>query len=312
MSKGLLFFCCSCCVLLLTAINLSIGPIINGKIDNNGISVGDGTSTWGYSWGTLNCAILSDAYDVYKKGTTNDETKKYSYEFQINECKRKKAMHDMEYTSFIFDIVIGFVCGLLGLLHLFDLKKDFVVNTGLIGLVCGAVGFVLTFVYVIFNGIVYTNYYDDGQIYKRDGDGAFAELKGDKYECFYFDENENYHALIAKYSDLNKKQYNYNKDLDDSYEKDEVSGCTYPDPSDCSSGDGFIPGISGKINNSKDPTKECKYLYIPSGSLYNNGITNKDKGDRFLTTLILGLFVCLANIGLALFGFLLFRTPGDF
>ena len=313
MSKGLLFFCCSCCVLLLTAINLSIGPIINGKLSNRTISVGGtGTvpaSTRGNSWGTLNCAILSDAYDEYKKGTTNDETKKYSYEFQINECKRKKAMHDMEYTSFIFDIVIGFVCGLLGLLHLFDLKKDFVVNTGLIGLVCGAVGFVLTFVYVIFNGIVYTNYYDDSTILKRDGDGAFAELKGDKYECFYFDENGNTHALIAKYSDLNKKQYNYNKDLDDSYEKDEVSGCTYVDPRLCSSGDGFI---TGKKNNILDSTKECKYLYIPSGSLYNGGITNKDKGDRFLTTLILGLFVCLANIGLALFGFLLFRTPGDF
>ena len=311
MSKGLLFFCCSCCVLLLTAINLSIGPIINGKLSYSSISVNgvNGVvSTSTNSWGTLNCAILSDTYDEYKKGTTDDETKKYSYEFQINECKRKKAMHDMEYTSFIFDIVIGFVCGLLGLLHLFDLKKDFVVNTGLIGLVCGAVGFVLTFVYVIFNGIVYTNYYDNARIYKRDGDGAFAELKGDKYECFYFDENGNTHALIAKYSDLNKKQYNYNKDLDDSYEKDEVKGCTHS-PSSCDRNDGFI---SGKINNIIDPTKECKYLYIPKSSLNNDGITNKDKGDRFLTTLILGLFVCLANIGLALFGFLLFRTPGDF
>ena len=42
------------------------------------------------------------------------------------------------------------------------------------------------------------------------------------------------------------------------------------------------------------------------------GIENKDLSDRFLTTLILNLIVCLANIGLALFGFLLFRTPGDF
>ena len=311
MSKGLLFFCCSCCVLLLTAINLSIGPIINGKLSNRTISVGGtGTvqaSTRGNSWGTLNCAILSDAYDEYKKGTTDDETKKYSYEFQINECKRKKAMHDMEYTSFIFDIVIGFVCGLLGLLHLFDLKKDFVVNTGLIGLVCGAVGFVLTFVYVIFNGIVYTNYYDS-TIYKRDGDGAFAELKGDKYECFYFDENGNDHALYAKYSDLNKKQYNYNKDLEESYEKDEVGGCI-GSPSSCSSNDGFI---SPKQYINGDTTKgECKYLYLDEDYL-SDAISNKDKGDRFLTTLILGLFVCLANIGLALFGFLLFRTPGDF
>ena len=68
-------------------------------------------------------------------------------------------MHDMEYTSFIFDIVIGFVCGLIGLLQLFDHKKEFISNTGLIGLICGVVGFVLTFVYVIFNGLVYTTVY---------------------------------------------------------------------------------------------------------------------------------------------------------
>ena len=42
------------------------------------------------------------------------------------------------------------------------------------------------------------------------------------------------------------------------------------------------------------------------------GIENKDLSDRFLTALILSLIVGLANIGLALFGFLLFRTPGDF
>ena len=41
-------------------------------------------------------------------------------------------------------------------------------------------------------------------------------------------------------------------------------------------------------------------------------VDNKDVSDRFLTALILSLFVCLANIGLALFGFLLFRSPGDF
>lgn len=309
MSKGLLFFCCSCCILLLTVINLSIGPIINRKLSNRTISVDGSHSTSSSSWGTLNCAILSDGYDEYKKGTVDDATKKYSYEFQINECKRKKAMHDMEYTSFIFDIVIGFVCGLLGLLHLFDLKKDFVSTTGLIGLGCGVVGFVLTFVYVIFNGIVYTNYYDSTSIYKRDGDGAFAELKGEKYECFYFDENGNSHSIIAKYSDLGKKQYNYNKDLEDSYEKEEVGTCT-ESPTLCDRNDGFI-NIKKYISNDRNKG-ECKYLYLTSGYITSQGVSNKDKSDRFLTTLILGLFVCLANIGLALFGFLLFRTPGDF
>lgn len=50
MSKGLLFFCCSCCILVLTIINLSIGPIISGKIMN--IDEED--------WGTLNCGYLKE------------------------------------------------------------------------------------------------------------------------------------------------------------------------------------------------------------------------------------------------------------
>ena len=70
----------------------------------------------------------------------------------------------------------------------------------------------------------------------------------------------------------------------------------------------FPAYLSGTPIKSPDGTNACKNLYAP----IENEIKNKDISDRFLTALILSLFVCLANIGLALFGFLLFRTPGDF
>ena len=146
MSKGLIFFCCSCAILLFSIINLSVGPIISKRV--------------GYNWGTLNCEKAKDDYDKVKDQDDSNNQVKYGKEWEMYECQRKKAMHDMEYTSFIFDIVIGFVCGLLGLLHLFELKKEFVPKTGLIGLGCGIVGFVLSFIYVVYNGIVYTNYYE--------------------------------------------------------------------------------------------------------------------------------------------------------
>ena len=297
-------FCCACCILVFTSINLSIGLITSGKIT---------------SWGTLNCAKAKDDYDDAKDDSScDDDCLKYRTEWLLNECQRKKGMYDMEYTSFIFDIVIGFVCGLIGLLHLFDLKKDFVSNTGLIGLGCGVVGFVLTFVYVVFNGIVYTKV--DTAYFKMDSDGAFAELKGDKYECFYYDKATNEHALKAKYSDLIKKQYNYDKDLIEEYYSNEVFECTY-EPLICLSSDnGNIPkGRSYQYTNDNGDIKDCQYLYYkthysPSDEMYSwrYAVTNKDLSDRFLTTLILSLFVCLANIGLALFGFLLFRNPSDF
>jgi hypothetical protein len=287
----------------LTIVNLSIGPIITGRANISG---------------TLNCEALKDADDA------NTGDGKYSTEWAVDECVRKKGMHDMEYTAFIFDIVIGFVCGFVGLLHIFEVKKDFVSNTGLIGLICGIVGFALTFVYVIFNGLVYTNYYDENnKVYKTDGDGIVAEASGDKYECKYFDEEGNEHALYAKYSDIGKKQYNYNKDLKESMttNNDCVIGGTgnsIGDPSGsitnardfyvslCSSKETFLPGDIGVGDISN-----CKNLYIHNSAI-DRSIKNKDISDRFLTALILSLFVCIANIGLALFGFLLFRTPGDF
>ena len=288
MPKGLLFFCCACCILVLTIINLSVGPIISGTI--------------GYDWGTNNCAYIQDRYDNEKKNnpSLSDNEKKYNYEWYIDRCIREKGIHDMEYTSFIFDMVIGFVCGLLGLLHLFGVGNDFIKKTGLIGLGCGIVGFILTFVYVIFNGIVYTNYYDS-VIYKRDSDGAFAEWKeGKGYECTYFDEDGNVHALIAKYSDLIKKQYNYNKKFAFvSEQSDEYKNCLR---------DSYIDNclIDGIARTNRLGT--CNKLYL-SGIREND---NKNISDRFLTTLLLSLFVCLADIGLAIFGFMLFKTPGDF
>ena len=57
-----------------------------------------------------------------------------------------------------------------------------------------------------------------------------------------------------------------------------------------------------------DNGNACKFLYESNAQIE---ITNKDKFDRFLTALILSLFICVAKIGLALFGFLLFKG-GEF
>ena len=294
MSKGLIFFCCSCAILLFTIINLSVGPIISGKV---GKDIDIIYTTNEYYWGTANCELYKDKYD---ESTHHGDELKYQEEWAKDECIRKKAMHDMEYTSFIFNAVIGYVCATLGLLHLFDVKKEFVSKTGLIGLGCGIVGFVFSFVYVVLNGLVYTTYYNHNNIiYKRDSDGVFAEKKGGQFECIYFDSEYNTHALIAKYSDLIQKQYNYDKDLVESYQKID-SACRLNPASEC--------GPDGKTAS----TPSCDKLYVHDYLNIALGVTNKDISDRFLTALILSLFVCLANIGLAIFGFLLFRTPGEF
>ena len=290
MGKGLLFFCCSCCILVLTIINLSVGPIVSKAV--------------GSSWGLENCKSYQDYYDD-QDNLPDAQDKKLKSE--IDWCTRVKGMHDMEYTAFIFDIVIGFVCGLVGLLHLFDLKKDFVSNTGLIGLICGIVGFVLTFVYVIFNGLVFTSNYS--KTYERDGDGIFAEQitsGGNEYKCLNYDP-EFFNSGFAKYSDLNKKQYNYKHE----FYGDEEDGCKDNDDDDMikyCAGHEKIDITSYGSSHTLASGSACTKIY----AYEIESIENKDIFDRFLTALILSLIVCLANIGLALFGFLLFRAPGDF
>ena len=294
MKKGLLFLCCACCILILTIVNLTVGPIISGAI--------------GYDWGTLNCAELKDNYDEEKERNKDmtEEEKKYNYEWYINRCQRRKAMHNIEYTAFIFDIVIGFTCGLLGLLHFFEINGEYVEKTGLIGLFCGIVGFILSFVYVVFNGIVFTTDYNDANLYKTDSKGAYAKLvEPGKYECMYFDKKGNDHALKAKFSDYIKKQYNYNKDLIDKYSignkgVQEKKDCILPLNCD---DNGYMTVVRYYEGN-----KECKYIY---SGYTTQEIEHKDIGGRFLTALILCLIVCLANIGLALFGFFMAKS-GEF
>ena len=301
MGKGFLFFCCSCVILALTIVNLSIGPAISGRAVDDDDDV---------TWGNLNCAKKKDDYDKADDGSLSDADKK-GYEVRIDKCERRKAMYNMEYTSFIFDIVIGFVCGLLGLLHIFEVKKDFVANTGLIGLICGIIGFVLTLVYVIFNGLVFTSNYSD--IKKSDENSAYAEYDStnDEYKCLYFDDSGDILSVYAKYSELNKKQYNYDKDLHKAYETSLYSNCGDTDHFDDCADEGKI-SFSGASNptytDSNGSPQTCPYLYVNE----QDDITNQDVFDRFLTTLILSLVVCLANIGIALFGFLLFKTPGEF
>ena len=274
MSSGSNFFICACAILVFSIINYKIGPIINYKV--------------GTDWALANCEDLQDRYDAAKELNPNmSDEEKESYAFPIRRCRNKKAMHNMEHTSVVFNGVIGFICVLLGL---YGLQKEAIPKTGTIGMACGVVGFILTLVYVIYNGVVYTNYYDDS-IYKVDGDGAFAELDGSSYECFYYKESKGEEALIAKYSDLIKSQYNYNKDLKDSFNTDSEKVNCRASPSLCATRE-YIPAAGST----------CKKLYYRQ---IINDYENYDKSARFLTALLLSIITLLCYCGLIFSGFTL-------
>lgn len=288
MSPGANFFTIACGILIFSIINFSIAPIINKKE--------------GAYWDLENCVKLSD--DLKDEKTKRNMTKSEidDQEWEITRCKNRKGMYAMEYTSCFLNTAIGFSCFLLGW---YGLQKDIVQKTGMIGMACGVVGFVVTFVYVVYNGIVYTHYYPDYTMYKTDGEGAFAELKGDGYKCFYFSKSNDTKSFIAKYSDLIKNQYNYNLELLKSFSTDEQKR------GDCQlSGNNYLSickekgYIKGKIPISYYSSTSCTFLYVQQ-TKYD--FTNYNLSSRFLALLILSLIIVLLHCGLAYSGYKLFK-----
>ena len=290
MGSGKNFFFVSCIILVLATINMGVGPIMNKKL--------------GTSWGNANCEKLVNEYEDDKKSNPNmDELTKEEREYNINQCKNKKTMYNMEYTSFVFNIVIGFIGVLIGL---YGLQNEVIPKSGTIGMACGFVGLALTIVYVIFNIIVYTSYYDT-QYYKVDSDGAFAEREGTRYKCYYFKEKEDYRSLFAKYSDLIKSQYNYNKELSDSFknEREKRYGCTVIDGSIALCALDEYLDIPVTYINENNENAPCSKLYYHDSYNEFDDFSNYDKSARILTTLIVSILIILCYLGFIFSGFIL-------
>lgn len=312
MNKSLLLLILGTCIVILSVIIISIGPITNKLV--------------GDKWGYLNCEILSDQINLLK----NDVTKLKKMK---NLCYRQKAMHDMEYTSFIINIILGFVCADLALIHYLGFGKEFEIKTGIIGLISGGIGLVLALVYVSYSGYIFTNdvaYMSisiTGNTFDFDVDNCIDKLysNGAKYKWevhendvanypnngIYVTEFENDrddYSNYIRYQELGKKQYNYNSDYYKSYlrynDQDE-------DENKCKLT--FTAPITEETNcktilaTSSPKMLDCEnlYCYPKKDNSY------KDLYDRWLTALILGVFVILCDLGLAFFGFLMCTNFGS-
>ena len=310
MNKTLLFLIFGTASVILSVAIISVGPVTNQFLSKE--------------WGYQNCELLSDQVKLLKDDVTKLKAMK-------NLCYRQKAMYNMEYTAFIINIILGFVCADLALLHYLGFGKEFEVKTGIIGLISGIIGFVLALVYVCYSGYIFTNdvaYMSinmSGNTFSFETSSAFVRLysNGAKYKWeehennanndypnngIYVTEYENDrsdYSNYIRYKDLGKKQYNYNSDYYKSYnrynDKDEDENlCKLQDRDNptgpYSLGSQDITLINNKINLQSD----CKNLFcVPK-----EDTKNKNVYDRWLTALILACFVLLCDLGLAFFGFM--------
>lgn len=275
------------------------------------------------TWGIMNCKKLSDDYKEFKDTTplTGDEKKKAlkPMKRELNFCNGRKAMYGLERASFIIDVILGFLCLNLGLLHYFDVGKPFEKVTGIIGLATGIIQFILTLVYVCYSGYIFTNDSPgDSSFYKADKDGAIAtwDDSKNKYKCDFYDKDDE-NAIYAKYSDLWKKAYNYDKDISQAGSTSKYKKChfdyvivtpsvgssyTLSFNSGCKEGEGYV---RGDTDTSK--RHDCDKLYIK----FSDNIDNKYLYDRWVTTIIFACFIIVCDIGLAIFGFFLFKSDGS-
>ena len=300
MNKSLFFLISSVVMVIFTIIIISTAPNIMGGFSGT------------YS-GTSNCDAMSELYKFKKdlnKNPSETEKKQLDNEKEdVNICYRQKAFINMEYATLIIDISLAAICAILGLFHFFETGMFFQKYTGLIGLISGVIAFVLTLVYLIYSGIVFTKDHKIGQALLFDN-GAIKKWDSTKKEYInpYTNEdleNDQY-ADFAKYNDLGKKQYNYDSKFYKQYLKDEIplNKCNYNYL--------YTAGIT-TIDPDKgfeySAGKYCEYIWESGFISSRTNLTNKYLYDTWVTSLIFSAFVLVCSIGLAVFGLLIFMNP---
>ena len=285
MNKILLFFCLALAILVLSSITICVAPIINKA------------NSFFDNWGTKNCQKEKDEYEYKEKNNEfSSEGNKKVAKRNVNECFNKKGMHDLEYTSLIMDIVFSFVCTSLGLLHYFEKGQSIQKISGLIGLITGAIIAIITCIYVGYSASLFNNGVERNLNILYPNKATYKWIDG-KYRPDYDEEKVNDDPDIQhpKYRDIGKKQYNYNSE---SFILFRVYP-SYTEIGQCSSYTNY---------NTKKGT--CEYIWN-NGEQYNSLVTNKYIYDRWLTSIIISVFIVACGLGLAAFGFLLFKNSGD-
>ena len=220
-------------------------------------------------WAYENCQYKAD-----QEEKATDLNNQYKFHREKIFCQSRKAMYGLEYASLIFDVIFGFVCTLLSFLKYLKIGKGTEKKTGLVGLITGVVGFVLTFLYFVYSAYIFTND-TDKSVTKLFPNGA--EYKVGPPDVYPYVNDKSDDSDFAKYYELGQKQYNYDSDYYRTYQTSTICTATPLDSS-------------------------CKYFY---GSP-KNSYANKYLYDKWTNTLIFTFVISVCNIGLIIFGLLLF------
>jgi hypothetical protein len=273
MNKILIYLILSIAIVAFSVISLCSAPIINHNVPSY--------SQWAYD----NCQYYAD-----QEEKATDLNNQYSFHRKKTLCQRRKAMYGLEYASFIFDVICGFVCTLLSFLRYLNIGKGTEKNTGLVGLITGVVGFVLTFAYFVYSAYIFTNDIE-GNIKKLFPNGATYKIVDEsstKKAITPYANDKNDDSPYIKYYELGQKLYNYDSDISRVYSSS------------------YCPKSIAESSSGIPSSTTCKYLF----GAPEKGIENKYLYDKWVNTLIFSFLISVSNIGLIIFGLLLFFGGG--
>ena len=208
MNKQLFFLIIACSLFVLSIIAINVAPIISKS------------SYYHYfdDWSNKNCQILEDDYKYLKDNHAYDppieKAEEETAKKEIDECKRHKVMYGLEYSAFVIDVSIGFICSFLSLFHFLEPGKPLEKVSGLIGIFAGIITAVITVIYLVFNGLIFSNepvrlveiLYPNKASLKYNGNKYVFDYDIDKTK----DDRD---IVLIKYKDLGKKQYNYDSEI---------------------------------------------------------------------------------------------------
>ena len=305
MNKKLIYFCISSAILLFSILVFFLAPAINGLVPKK-------------EWNEEACQYYVDAYNGIKNDDSpENEIVAKEYKRFKDRCYQRKAMMGLEYSAYVLNILFGLVCTFLGFLYFMDIPNISKIGKiiGLIGLFCGIIGFVLTFVYVIESGLVFDspaskcimcqaeNAFSIDYKFRIDNEGRYLKYENGRYKCIFYDKDV-LSSLYLKYSDYGNKYLGYYEDHFDYFD-----GECYVDTSI----DYYYCKEREEGRVSEPKIDNCDNLFYDYSSVNENLFSNPYKYiyDQWLTTLIFSCFIFIFHIGLAVFGFLLFREENE-
>ena len=149
MDKNLIFFFISCCTVNFSIIVIYLDSFISNLLNTN--------------LRNKQCQLFKnfDEANYYGEKSTSNQEMKSKIKTYLKKgkklCPSNKMMHKFKYASFYANIFFGILCAILSLLHHYNIARRFERYTGLIGVISGIVGIILTSMFIIYNGLLFSN-----------------------------------------------------------------------------------------------------------------------------------------------------------